>query len=118
MQCQTYVRLFACRDDGLQKVGDVLPQLLVGMNAFVGNRGQVFHLIDVERGISCSAAAFFQVVALDGPMRVPVVLDDRQAHFARGANRTLEVLDLFIAGFPSSAIDAVVKTRDHHVAHQ
>src|SRR5882757_3579252 len=108
MQCQTYVRLLARRNDSLQKVGDVLPQLFIGMNAFVGNRGQVLDLIDVECGVARSPAAFFQVVTFDRPMRIPVVLNYRQAYLACSANRTLEVFDFLVALCSRSSVNTVV----------
>src|ERR1700733_4300683 len=87
------------------------------MNALVGHCGQVFNLIEVERSVSRSAASFFQVVALDGAMCVPVVLDDRQTYLACGAYGTLEVFDLLVARCSGAPVDAVVKAGDHHVAY-
>ena len=83
----------------------------------VGHCGQVFYPIDVERSVSSSAASFFQVVTFDRAMCVPVVLDDRQTYFARGAHGTLEVLDLLIASRSGAPVNAVGKAGDHHVAH-
>src|SRR5580700_2758594 len=107
MQCQTYVRLLACGNDRLQKVSNVLPQLFVGVNSFLGHGGQALYLVKVERSVTRPTTALFQVVTLDGPMRVPVILDHRQTYFARGANRALEVLDLFITSRAGSSVDTV-----------
>src|ERR1700760_944007 len=107
MQRQAYIRLLARWNHRLQKVGDVLPQLFIGMNAFVGNRRQVLYFIDVECGVARSPAPLFQVVTFDRAMRIPVVLDYRQTYLARGANRALEVFNFLIARGSRSSIDTV-----------
>src|ERR1700761_7533270 len=85
------------------------------MNALVRYRGQILDLVDIERGVSRSAAALFEVITLDRPMGVPVIFHDRQPNLTRGANRSLKILDFLVASGSSPSVDAVIKSGNHHV---
>ena len=61
-----------------------------------------------------SAAAYFFVIAFHGPVRVKVVLDDRDSCLPRGLNGLLDFLDFLIP--PRPAINRVGKAADHQVA--
>ena len=113
MERQAHAGFLGHRDHGLQEVGDVGPHLIERVRAFVGKRRQVLHSLVVEAGVARAGAPGLLVIAFHGAMRVPVVFDDRQPGLARGDDRLLHLLDLFVASGPR--VDGIGEPADHQV---
>src|SRR5262249_4718006 len=70
----------------------------------------------VEAGPACAGAAGLGEVTFHGAMRVPVVLDDREAGFASRTDGLDDVVDIFVAA--GAVVDCAVEAADHQVAER
>ena len=114
MEGQANVRLLRLGHHRLQEAPRPLELLgpRVGAHALLG-RQALRELVVVRRVAGARAARLF-LVALDQPVRVEVVLDDRQPGLARRADGSDHVRGLRLGSRPPP--DHVVEPRDHHVA--
>ncbi len=113
MQRQPDVRLLGDRDHGLQEVRDAGPHLIQRVGSFLRQGRQVLHPLVVEAGPPGARTPRFLEVAFHRPVRVPVVLDHRQADVPCGLDRLNDLLDVGV--FLGPAVDGVWKPGDHQV---
>ena len=82
MQREPHAGLLGFRNHGLQKIRDIGPHFVQRMGPLFCKRGKVFHPVVIEARPARPRAPGLFEIALHGPMRVPVIFDDRKADLA------------------------------------